>query len=126
MSQPPGNWNVPPPPPGARPRQPIRGSRVMAGIGIALLGHFLSISVLLTGALIGDADLAANAGLLVMLLGQAIVFIGCLVAGIILTVRQDGGAGVGLLIGWAIGVLIAPVVGFGVCAWAYSNTGTFG
>ena len=58
---------------------------------------------------------------LVLLLGQAVVFLGCLVTGIILTVKHDGGIGVGLLIGWAIGVIVAPIVGFGVCAWAYSN-----
>ncbi|HWG99055.1 MAG TPA: hypothetical protein VNV66_06960 [Pilimelia sp.] len=115
-----GHWDVPPPP--GRPTA-VRGGRITAGIGIALGAHLLTISVLLLGLLLQDPDLAGEVGLPVMLIGQAVVFLACLTVGIILTARQDGGVGIGLLIGWAVGVVAAPVVGFGVCVWAISRSG---
>lgn len=114
-------WNVPPPPrPASR---PIQGRRVAVGIGIALAAHLLSISVIVLGALLQDDDVL-GVGLGVMLIGQAVVFLTCLTVGIVLTAKQDGGVGVGLLIGWAVGLLVAPVAGFGICVLAME--GTFG
>jgi hypothetical protein len=51
------------------------------------------------------------------------VFIGCLTFGIIWIAKYDKGIGVGLLIGWAVGALVLPVVGFGVCVWALNQGG---
>jgi hypothetical protein len=111
------DWNVPPPPPppGARPR--IRGRRVATGLAFALAGHLATIALMLAGLVVGDKGFVSGAGLLVMLGGQLLLFVVCLVVGIVLTVRHDG-VGVGLLIGWAVGLLVAPVSGFGLCVWA--------
>jgi len=116
------DWNVPPPP--RRASEPIRGRRVAAGIGIALAAHAATLLLLLGGLLFRDEDFAAGPGLIALLVGQLAVFVGCLTVGIVLTVRQDGGVGVGLLIGWAIGLLVAPVAGFGICVWAFSAAGS--
>jgi hypothetical protein len=123
----------PPPPPGSfevprgmgpgRRRQ-IRGGRVAAGVGIALAGHALSLVVPVIGAAAQSEELMWN-GLLVMLGAQLLLALVCLVVGIVLTVKQDGGIGIGLLIGWGVGLLIAPVVGFGVCVAAF-NAGSVG
>jgi hypothetical protein len=123
--------NVPPPPPGSfevprgigpRPRRQIRGGRVAAGVAIALGGHVLSIVVAVVGVAAGSEELAWT-GLLVMLGAQLLLALACLVVGIVLTVKQDGGIGIGLLIGWGVGLLIAPVAGFGLCIAAL-NAGT--
>jgi hypothetical protein len=116
------DWNVPPPP--RRPSEPIRGRRVAAGIGIALAAHAATLLLLLAGLLFRDEDFAVGPGLIALLVGQLAVFLGCLTVGIVRTVRQDGGVGVGLLIGWAIGLLVAPVAGFGICVWAFSTAGS--
>jgi len=119
------DWNVPPPPPPPRgPSRPIRGRRIAAGIGIALAAHLATLLLLLIGLLFRNGDFAAGPGLIALLVGQALVFVGCLVMGIVLTVRQDGGVGVGLLIGWAVGLLVVPVAGFGLCVWAISGSGS--
>jgi hypothetical protein len=97
---------------------------VWAGIGIALAAHLATLVLLLIGLLFRDGDFAAGPGLVALLIGQLVVFVGCLVVGIVLIARQDGGIGVGLLIGWAIGLLIAPVAGFGICIWAFSGAGS--
>jgi hypothetical protein len=114
------DWNVPRPPGGQS--APIRGRRIVAGIGIALAAHLATLTLLLGGLLLRDEDFAVGPGLIALLVGQLLVFIGCLTVGIVLIVRQDGGIGVGILIGWAVGVLILPVAGFGLCAWAMSES----
>jgi hypothetical protein len=115
-----GSWAVPPDPrrPGAPHRRPVRVGRVFAGLGIAMAAHLLTLVVALVGVAGGNDDVIW-AGLWIGLAGQLLVFLGCLIAGIILTVRQDGGIGIGLLIGWAVGVLIIPVIGFGLCVAAF-------
>lgn len=123
MSVPPGSFEVPRGM-GPRPRRPIRGGRVAAGVGIALGGHALTVVVPALGFVADNEDLA-GIGLLVMLGAQLLLALACLVVGIVLTVKQDGGIGIGLLIGWGIGLLIAPVVGFGLCVAAF-NAGTVG
>jgi hypothetical protein len=118
---PPGDWNVPRPPPDALPRRPIRGRRVPVGIGIALAAHLLTIVAMLVSMAIDTTEVDAATGFFVLLVAQGVVLIGCLAVGIVLAARNEGGVGVGLLIGWAIGVIVAPVVGSGVCIWANSS-----
>jgi hypothetical protein len=118
MTQP-GDWNVPAPPPGA-PRQQIRGSRVAGGVAIALLAHFATIIAMIVAIATDNSDFAAGAGLIIMLIGQVVVFLACVTVGIVLTARRESGIGVGLLIGWAAGVVTAPVAGFGICVMAVS------
>lgn len=119
------DWNVPPPPrPPGRPGRPIRGGRIAAGIGIALAAHLATLVLLIVGLLLGNEDLAAGPGLVALLIGQFVVFVAALVVGIVRTVQQDGGVGIGILIGWAVGLLVVPVAGFGLCVWAISGMGS--
>jgi hypothetical protein len=117
---PPGSWAVPPDPrrPGAPQRRPVKGKRVAAGLGIAFAAHLLTLVVPIAVVTTGDADVI-YAGLWIGLGGQLLVFLICLIVGIILTAKQDGGIGIGLLIGWAVGLLIVPVLGFGICVAAF-------
>lgn len=119
---PPGSWGVPrqQPPPQWRQRRPIRGRRVFAGVGIALAGHLATLVVPAIGVVANIEDVAF-AGLWLGIVGQLVLLAACLAVGITLTVRQDGGIGIGLLIGWAVGLLITPVVGFGLCIAAIEN-----
>jgi hypothetical protein len=108
------------------PRSTIRAKRVWAGIGIALLAHVLTILPMVVAAAVDFDDFAAGVGVAVTLIGQVVVFLGCLVVGVVLIAKNDGGVGVGLLIGWAVGLLVVPVVGFGLCLWLYNASGLAG
>jgi hypothetical protein len=115
-------WTVPPPPlplPGGRPRPPIRTGKVFLGIGLAILGHLVVIGAIVLVAYVSQ-DL--NASLIVGLVGELVLFVACLAVGIVWITRRDRGIGVGLLIGWAVGALVLPVVGFGVCVALVSGT----
>jgi hypothetical protein len=118
-----GSWAVPPHPqqPWAPPRRRVKGGRIAAGFAIAFAGHLLTLVVATVGVA-ADSDDVIIAGIYVGLGGQLLVFLACLAIGITLTVRQEGGIGIGLLIGWAVGVLIVPVVGFGLCIAALNNS----
>jgi hypothetical protein len=116
-----GTHMTPLPHPPPAPRERIRGSRVAAGIGVALGAHFLTVGAMVVGIATDNSDFAAGAGLVVLLAGQAVVFLVCIILGIVLTARREPGFGVGLLIGWAIGVIVAPLAGFGICVWAVNN-----
>lgn len=122
MNPPPpyGGWNVPGPPP--PPRRRLQGGRVGAGIGTALLGHVLSVVAIILAAA-ADTSSSVNIGMYVLLGGQALLFVGCLTVGIVLITRDDPSFGTGLLIGWAIGIVAAPVIGIGVCFVAFSQAG---
>lgn len=89
------------------------------GIGLAILGHLVIIGAIVLVAYLSQ-DL--NASLTVGLLGELVLFAACIAAGIVWIVRLDRGIGVGLLIGWAVGALVLPVVGFGVCVALVSGT----
>lgn len=110
------------PPPGPPARGRIRGTRVATGIGIALAAHGLTIAAMVVGVATDNSEYAFGAGLIAMLVGQAVVFLACLIVGVVLIARQESGIGVGLLIGWAVGVLVAPVVGFGLCVWMLNGS----
>ena len=118
------DWNVPPPPP--QPRQPgqIRGGRVALGIGIASAAHIAVIAIGLILLFSFDDERALN-GLVVGLVGEVVVFIVCLTLGIVFLAKTNGdkGLGLGLLIGWAVGVIVFPVIGFGVCVAVLSGQG---
>lgn len=130
MTQPPfgPGWTAPPPPPMryGGPDRPIRGARVAAGIGLAILGHLLTIGLTVLVAFLEARGGLANGDawfLLVGMASQVLLFVGCIVLGILQIVRGDRGIGVGVLIGWAVGVIVLPVVGFGLCIWAFSQAG---
>jgi hypothetical protein len=110
-------WTAPPP---AEDPRRMRGGRVWLGIAIALSGHAVSIGLgLMVGALDEQNQIMTAFG--IMIIAQFFVFAACLAAGIVLLNRGDRGIGAGILIGWAIGLLVAPVVGFGICVNALNG-----
>jgi ABC-type uncharacterized transport system permease subunit len=117
MSLPPHGWSVPPPPPG--PDRPIRTGRVFGGIGLAFLGQVVAIGLGALAIYLGD-----TAGVYVGVLLQVLLFVACLVLGIVWIARRDRGLGLGLLIGWGVTVLVFPVVGIGVCIALLNNQGS--
>jgi hypothetical protein len=119
------DW-TPPPPPQASGRRPIRPGRIWVGIGAALGGHLLTILIAWIVALGVSGEKPVNF-LFVAGIGQVVLAIAALAIGITSTVRaRDGGIGVGIIIGWAIGLIISPVIGFGVCVSLVNGDGTFG
>ncbi|MEV4131296.1 hypothetical protein AB0J72_03940 [Dactylosporangium sp. NPDC049742] len=120
------NWTVPTPPPDGD--RPIRGRKVAAGLGIAAAAQVLVIiiGVVVTIAF-GASDKSENAllGVYLEMLLQVVLFVACLVVGIVWIVRRDRGLGIGILIGWAVSVIVFPIAGIGVCiAIVNANTGT--
>lgn len=131
MTQPPydprfgADWTVPPPPqvPGQR---PVRGRRVAVGIAWATLAHVLAAGLGIASTAAFSGDERAYYGLYAGLIAEIVVFVVCLVLGVVFLAgsRGDKGVGVGLLIGWAVGVIVLPAVGFGICVWLVSGAGT--
>ncbi|MET8152176.1 hypothetical protein ACIBSW_18045 [Actinoplanes sp. NPDC049668] len=97
--------NNPVPPPQ---RRPIESRRVAIGFAIAMGVQLLTLVPILLGLTTPDGLIFGGLGYLAL---QALLVPALLVTGIVLTVRQDGGRGVGLMIGWAIGGLVS----FGGC-----------
>jgi hypothetical protein len=112
------HWNIPAPPP--PPRRPIEFKRVAIGFGIALAAHLLTLVPILFGFTSPDTGVGVT-GAFIFLILQVLLFPTLITLGVVFTVRQDGGIGVGLLIGWAIGVLVS----FGGCI-ALLNAGAAG
>jgi len=96
------------------PPQPIRTGAVWAGIGLAVLGHLMCAG-LVAAALWGAGDAADQALIGGSLLGQLVLFAAVVTAGTVLIVKGDRGLGIGLFIGWAAGLIVLPLVGFGLC-----------
>jgi hypothetical protein len=117
---PPSGWTVPPPPP--RGDRPIRGWRVTGGFAIAFVGHLLTVA-LAVPTLTGSGNQSMN-WLVAALIAQAALFVACLTVGIVLLVRGDRGLGLGLIIGWAVGLIVLPVIGFGACVVALRSMGS--
>ncbi|MEV4511479.1 hypothetical protein AB0K00_21200 [Dactylosporangium sp. NPDC049525] len=131
MTLPPNSgWTVPPPPPLPPNGQdrPIRGRKVAAGLGIAAGGQVLAIGIgVLVTILFAASDNSDNAllGVYLEMLLQLALFVACLVVGIVWITRRDRGLGLGILIGWAVSVIVFPVAGIGVCiALVNANSGT--
>jgi hypothetical protein len=97
--------NSPVPPPQ---RRPIEFRRVAIGFAIAIGAQLLTLVPILFG--LGTHDEALFGGFVYLGL-QALLAPALIVTGIVRTVQQDGGLGVGLMIGWAIGGLVS----FGGC-----------
>jgi hypothetical protein len=110
-------WTVPEPPPE---RGRIRTRQVWVGIGLAMVGHLVTIGVVLVAVAVSrdTSELPGLEGLLAGLVAQAVLFVVCMITGGVLVARGDRGIGVGVIIGWAVGVLVAPVIGFGICVAA--------
>jgi hypothetical protein len=99
----------------------MRAGRVAIGVAAAIVGHLLTLGA-------GVGFLAANSGssdalalaIAVLLGGQLLVFVACMAVGSVQLTRGDRGIGLGLIVGWAVGVIVLPVLGFGVCVAAVS------
>jgi hypothetical protein len=107
-------WTAPLPPGG--PDRPIRAWRVAAGTLLALLGHvptaWLTVAV---ARMIGGTFLEGGSFWVLLLpLVQVPLMVLCVVPGVLLLRFGDRGFGLGLLAGWAAGVVATVVVGFGV------------
>jgi hypothetical protein len=116
-------WSTPPTPPGGPlgdGREPIRAVDVWVGIGMATLGHLLTIVITVVSlAFRGDLGLFVGFG------SQVLLFVACLTLGIVqLTRPVRRGLGLGLLIGWGVGVIVLPVVGVGACIYMLSRIET--
>ncbi|HET8662248.1 MAG TPA: hypothetical protein VFM55_25115 [Micromonosporaceae bacterium] len=114
-------------PPAAPPSgsPPIRGSRIALGAGAAIAGHLLTVVIAVAvGAVLGyEDDDAVGTTMAVAFGSQALLFVACLVASLLLVTRGDRGLGIGVIIGWAAGLMVTPMVGFGACVWAMRLTG---
>lgn len=121
------DWTPPPPPQNTGDgKRPIRPGRMWTGIGAALGGHLLTIIIGWIVALTISGE-PAFTFLFVGGIGQVVLAVAALVTGIILAVKgRDGGLGLGIIIGWAVGMIISPVVGFGVCVSLVDAQGVFG
>jgi hypothetical protein len=121
-------WTVPPPPQPPGEDRPIHGRKIAAGIGIAAAAQVLAILIGVGATIAGGAsDNSENAllGVYLEMLLQLVLFIACLVVGIVWIVRRDRGFGIGILIGWAVSIIVFPVAGIGVCiAVLNANSGT--
>jgi hypothetical protein len=115
-----GPDSTPPPPPEQADKHPIRPRRIWTGIGVALSGHLLTILIGAFASLIfsspgGGGEVAVLNFVFIAVIGQVILAIAALGIGIFRMVKgQDGGVGVGIIVGWAVGLIISPVVAFGV------------
>ena len=102
-----GGWTVPAGPPAARAHRPVQGRKVMLGGGLAVAGHGLAVVATFvvgyTGSVYGFAWLFIVAI-------EALLFLACLVCGIVWIVARDRGIGIGLLVGWPVGLLVPVVV----------------
>jgi hypothetical protein len=88
----------------------ILRDRLVSGMLLALLGHTLTLTPLIEHALLRPHSPRTVEGI-VLLVGQAIVLLGCLGTALRLAVRRDRTRlGWGLLIGWLSGLLWAAAM----------------
>lgn len=100
-------WTVPEPPPSDE--RMIRPGMVALGIGTAVLGHVVAGVIGVAGFVgaVGDGPFR------LMLAGpvaEAILSLVCLPISIVWMTRRKQGLGIGLLIGWAIGLMMTFVL----------------
>jgi hypothetical protein len=90
-------------------REEITDGRITTGIMLALLGHALT----LVPAVVYAVRYSMRTWWIawyVGLYGQALVLLLCLAIGVVWLVRGDDGLGRGLIIGWVMGLIVAPVM----------------
>lgn len=105
---------TPPPVPPRPGREPLRASRVWAGIGSAMLAHLVAAACP-AGALIVASSETGKALIFGGLVAEIALFLAAVIGGIVLIVRGDRAFGIGLIIGWAVGFIVLPLIGMGVC-----------
>jgi hypothetical protein len=98
----------------------MTAGQVLSGVGLALLGHICLTVIPMLGIFAG---LGGGGGLWMwaVLAGQAGLFIACVVSAIVLLTRDRyRGVGLGLLIGWGVGLLLMPVLAFVIAFFGYT------
>src|SRR2546423_7671589 len=100
-------WTVPAPPRIATGR-PVRGWRLVAGVLLSLVGHLLvtgfGVAVVRTGADGAYLEDGGFVALFLLLIFEIALVLCCALPGLLLLLFGDRGFGIGLLIGWALGV----------------------
>jgi hypothetical protein len=99
--------------PAAARAQPVRPWRIAGGVCIALAGHVPASGLWLVSLYTFVVYSTPDSPFLVdccVILMQIVLFIGCVVTGVVLIRRGERGIGPGLLIGWAVGI-VGLVVG---------------
>jgi hypothetical protein len=89
-------------------RGPIRAGRVWASAGLVIVAHVVSVAVVVVLAAIGTGPLLA---LLVGAVAQAVLLVVVVAVGVPLVAAGERGFGLGLLIGWGVGIVVLPVLG---------------
>jgi hypothetical protein len=116
VTPPKDEWTVPPPPGGKK----IRGRWVTAGIAVALAAHVLTLFVASAPHFV-NPDQPINFTWL--LIAQAVLLLAFIAATIALFAKDQQGWGLGVIIGWAVGLIVVPDIGIAACINAL-NSGT--
>lgn len=116
-SNPPGPPLPPSQAPPPEPGKPIRWWAILLGIGtsVVLLSALNGIAGLFLPH--ADEDQALTTILVYLPIGIAVLSLLILVGGVLMTIFGDRGYGIGLLTGWALGL----IVGAGVCVAVIST-----
>ena len=100
-------WTVPAPPRTAI-RRPVRTWRLVAGLLLSLVCHLLvtgfGVAVVRTGADGAYLEDGGFVALFLLLIFEIALVLCCALPGLLLLLFGDRGFGIGLLIGWALGV----------------------
>lgn len=84
------------------PRHRINRRRVLAGILLSTLARLAKV-VVAGRFLAASSDVSA-------VLPEALLFLGCVGVGAVVMLRVDRGLGLGLVVGWAVGLLLSAVL----------------
>jgi hypothetical protein len=100
-------WTVPAPPRTVI-RRPVRAWRLVAGVLLSLLGHLLftgfGVAVVRNGADGAYLEGGGFVALFLVLVFEVALVVCCALPGLLLLLFGDRGFGIGLLIGWGVGV----------------------
>ncbi|GGK19534.1 hypothetical protein GCM10010124_10180 [Pilimelia terevasa] len=100
-------------------RRPLPTARTLGGVGLACAAHLVTVLPLLLLFLTEDSPASAGFVFGFPLVGQLAVLVGCVVGGAVLIARRDVALGVGLLIGWLVGLVLALAVSGAALVGAY-------
>jgi hypothetical protein len=98
----------------------MRGRWVAAGIAVAFAAHLLTLAIAAAPHWFGARE-AVN--LIWLLIGQILLLLAFIGVTIALFMKDQQGWGTGVIIGWAIGLIVIPDIGIAACINAL-NAGT--
>lgn len=103
------------PKPASSSNRPLRGGSVAKGISFAIAGHGVALAIsagLIT--LIGRSTELVGAALTAALITEGAFLLICVAVGVVQLVRGDRGLGLGLILGWLIGMAALIGVSFAI------------